>query len=181
MVSQLKVNEIIKQSGSSITIGESGDTVSIPSGATFNVAGSSVTAVDNTPYWKIWRSGAWSLSTGADTKIPFNTWSLDPDSILDATNNRVVPGVAGKYFIVVQATMDSSTDFNMFYVDIRINGANKSNAQVYHDHAGTVTTSLVADLTSSNYIESYAMQNSGGTINGMGGVQNTWIQGFKLI
>ena len=32
MVSQLKVNEIIKQSGSSITIGESGDTVSIPAG-----------------------------------------------------------------------------------------------------------------------------------------------------
>ena len=30
MVSQLKVNEIIKQSGSSITIGESGDTVSGP-------------------------------------------------------------------------------------------------------------------------------------------------------
>ena len=30
MVSQIKVNEIIKQSGSSITIGESGDTVSIP-------------------------------------------------------------------------------------------------------------------------------------------------------
>ena len=40
MVSQLKVNEIIKQSGSSITIGESGDTVTIPSGATLNAAGS---------------------------------------------------------------------------------------------------------------------------------------------
>ena len=39
MVSQIKVNEIIKQSGSSITIGESGDTVSIPSGASFSAAG----------------------------------------------------------------------------------------------------------------------------------------------
>ena len=29
MVSQIKVNEIIKQSGSSITIGESGDTISL--------------------------------------------------------------------------------------------------------------------------------------------------------
>mgnify|MGYP007000223717 len=29
MVSQIKVNEIIKQSGSSITIGESGDTINI--------------------------------------------------------------------------------------------------------------------------------------------------------
>ena len=32
MVSQLKVNEIIKQSGSSITIGETGDTITVPSG-----------------------------------------------------------------------------------------------------------------------------------------------------
>ena len=38
MVSQIKVNEIIKQSGSSITIGESGDTVSVPTGATFNAS-----------------------------------------------------------------------------------------------------------------------------------------------
>ena len=44
MVSQIKVNEIIKQSGSSISIGESGDTVSIPSGATFSIAGSNYTA-----------------------------------------------------------------------------------------------------------------------------------------
>ena len=40
MVSQIKVNEIIKQSGSTITIGESGDTVSVPSGATLSVSGS---------------------------------------------------------------------------------------------------------------------------------------------
>ena len=39
MVSQIKVNEIIKQSGSSITIGESGDTVSIPSGCTIANSG----------------------------------------------------------------------------------------------------------------------------------------------
>ena len=36
MVSQLKVNEIIKQSGSSISIGESGDTISVPSGTLLN-------------------------------------------------------------------------------------------------------------------------------------------------
>ena len=50
MVSQIKVNEIIKQSGSSITIGESGDTVTIPSGATLNSAGTNtLTGISNTP------------------------------------------------------------------------------------------------------------------------------------
>ena len=38
MVSQIKVNEIIKQSGSSITIGESGDTIDLsnPTSVTLN-------------------------------------------------------------------------------------------------------------------------------------------------
>ena len=43
MVSQIKVNEIIKQSGSSINIGESGDTVNIPSGATLDLSNPTVT------------------------------------------------------------------------------------------------------------------------------------------
>ena len=36
MVSQLKVNEIVKQSGSTLTIGVSGDTIQLGSGATTN-------------------------------------------------------------------------------------------------------------------------------------------------
>ena len=182
MVSQLKVNEIIKQSGSSITIGESGDTVSIPSGATFNVAGSSVTAVDNTPYWKVWRSGAWSLSTGADTKVPYDEAAIDPDSLLDTSTNRVTPGVAGKYLVLSQARIDATADFNMWYVDIRISGTNVANAQVYHDHGGTVMVSSIVNLSATDYIESYAMQNSGGTLSGQGvGQYDTFMQGFKLI
>ena len=46
MVSQIKVNEIIKQSGSSITIGESGDTITLPSSATLSNFPS------NTPYFQ---------------------------------------------------------------------------------------------------------------------------------
>ena len=182
MTSQIKVNEIIKQSGSSISIGESGDTVSIPSGATFNVAGSSITAVDNVPYWKVWRSGSWSLSTGADTKVPFDETAVSSGTLLDTSTNRVTPAVAGKYLILSQARIDATADFNMWYVDIRISGSNVANAQVYHDHGGTVTTSTIATLTASDYIESFAMQNSGGTLSGQGVNQyDTFMQGFKLI
>ena len=45
MVSQIKVNEIIKQSGSSISIGESGDTITLPSSATLT------NFPDNSPYF----------------------------------------------------------------------------------------------------------------------------------
>ena len=98
MVSQIKVNEIIKQSGSSITIGESGDTVSIPSGATFNVAGSSVTAVDNKPSWYV-RNGTTTnnISSGTYHTLVFDTEDWDTDSAF-ASNAWTCPsGQAGKY------------------------------------------------------------------------------------
>ena len=53
MVSQIKVNEIIKQSGSTITIGESGDTVSIPSGCTIANSGTATGfGESNTPFFR---------------------------------------------------------------------------------------------------------------------------------
>ena len=46
MVSTLKVNTIQRQSGTTITIGESGDTITITSGATLSGSGASLTALD---------------------------------------------------------------------------------------------------------------------------------------
>lgn len=104
MVSQLKVNEIIKQSGSSITIGESGDTVSIPSGATFNVAGSSVTAVDNTPYFIAGKGGSQtSVSDNAYTQVTYVTEVADSGDNY-ASSTFTAPS-AGKYFFSANVTI----------------------------------------------------------------------------
>jgi len=181
----LFVDKLDPQSGTALEIGSSGDTMTVPSGATFNVAGtlqSGGAALGNTPYWKVWRSGAWSLSTGADTKVPYDETAISSGSLLDTGTNRVTPGVAGQYAILTQARIDTSTNFNIWYVDIRISGTNVANAQVYHDEGGTVTTSALVTLTASDYIESFAMQNSGGTLSGQGvGQYDTFMQGFKLI
>ena len=107
MVSQIKVNEIIKQSGSSITIGESGDTVSVPSGATLNVAGSTSGLPDNTPVFAAYLSNDsdQSISDSTTTKIQFDAERIDSAGAFDTSNYRftVPSGQAGKYFIVVQA------------------------------------------------------------------------------
>lgn len=64
MVSQLKVNQIIKQSGSSITIGEAGDTITVPSGTL---------ASDH------FNSTAFqSYQSGGDFTISNNTWTTAP-------------------------------------------------------------------------------------------------------
>ena len=108
MVSQLKVNEIIKQSGSSITIGESGDTVSIPSGATFNVAGSSVTAVDNTPYFIAGKGGSQtSVSDNAYTQVTYVTEVADSGDNY-ASSTFTAPS-AGKYFFSANVTISPNS------------------------------------------------------------------------
>ena len=61
MVSQLKVNEIIKQSGSSITIGEAGDTITVPSGTL-------ATDFFNSTAFQAYKSGG-------DQAISNNTWT----------------------------------------------------------------------------------------------------------
>ena len=59
MVSQLKVNEIIKQSGSSISIGEDGDTVSGP--------------FTNVPAFHAHQSSAQSISNATGTVLTYGT------------------------------------------------------------------------------------------------------------
>ena len=100
MVSQIKVNEIIKQSGSSITIGESGDsitltgsTVTMPSGATLT------NFPDSTPSFFAWRNSNQSISDNTWTKIECGSELYDSDSAYDnSTNYRFTPQTAGKYF-----------------------------------------------------------------------------------
>ena len=92
MVSQIKVNEIIKQSGSSITIGESGDTITLPSTATLSNFPS------NTPYFQATLSANQTLSDNTLAKAAFEEELLDSAGAYDTSTYRftVPSGQAGR-------------------------------------------------------------------------------------
>ena len=101
MVSQLKVNEIIKQSGSSISIGESGDTINIgTTGDTINLAGSSYsTNVAGTNSFFVKMSADMQNTANASfVKVTFDSEIFDTDSVFNTSNNRFVAPADGKYF-----------------------------------------------------------------------------------
>jgi len=187
MVSQIKVNEIIKQSGSSITIGESGDTITLtgstvtmPSGATLS------NFPDNTPAFYAFLNANQSAGTGADTTITLNSEAFDTDSAFDTSTYRFTPQTAGKYFLYAQARIDSGTDFNMLTVVIRKNGSEFARGFNYNDYTNTVNVSTIIDMNgSSDYIDIFAMQNSGGSLNFAGAStqanSKTYLMGYKLI
>ena len=97
-MSTLKVDTILKRTGTgTITVGQSGDTISIPSGATLRVAGSSVTAVDNTPMFAVSKSSSQNIGQNTTTKITFDTEYIDTDNAFASNKFTCPSGGAGNY------------------------------------------------------------------------------------
>ena len=96
MVSQIKVNEIIKQSGSSISIGESGDTI--------NVSGSALTqGITNAEQWALDSDQAIS-SANTDTLLSgfsrrTNNGTTNIDTIVSSSSGTFSFSATGKYLI----------------------------------------------------------------------------------
>ena len=169
-MSEIQVNKISPQSGTSITLGDSGDTFTIPSGATITNSGTATgfgMSTANTPMFSAYRSGSGQGVSGSTwTKLEANTELFDTDSAYDNSSNyrfTVPSDKAGKYFFVGQIAIDysSSTNISSCRVKLYKNGSNLDYTSTDID-AGTgkfhrlhAVTSVALDLAVSDYIEVY--------------------------
>ena len=187
MASQIKVNEIIKQSGSSISIGESGDTINIgTTGDTINLAGSAYAAAGtNTPSFGAKLSSNQSLSASTQTKMQLATELWDTDSAFDSSTNyrfTVPSGEAGKYMFIGSGNIGAMSDNADVRMTFYKNGSssNQGNIRYYVGGSGVgmyFTSSAVIDLAVSDYVELYQYASSGNHFDaGM-----TYFYGYKLI
>ena len=193
MVSQIKVNEIIKQSGSSITIGESGDTVSVPSGATLNVAGSTSGLPNNTPAFSVWLDSTQAVANTTATKIIFNDEDYDTDSAYDTSNGRftVPTGKAGKYVFTCSVQAPDMTDGKYMWVRWYVNGSNTKTiggtvryqgwTSNFASSSANMNMSAVCqiDLSEGDYVELYMYHNRGSSFNL--DIETQTFAGYKLV
>ena len=170
MVSQLKVNEIIKQSGSTLTIGQNGDTVSGP--------------FTNTPSFAAKITGNQSISNDTDTKVAFDTVVWDTDSAFSTSNYRftVPTGKGGKYYLQAHTQIPGIDDTELGQIMIFINGSHDQLASVRNHAAGTndifrMITAYTVSLSAGDYVEIYVYQNSGDAQN----ATNQYFTGHRLI
>jgi hypothetical protein len=85
---------------SSITLGASGDTITVPNGA---LSG------QNYPAFEASLSSAQNISDAIATKVQLDTEVFDTDNCYDNTTNyRFTPNVAGKYFVYAYARCQGS-------------------------------------------------------------------------
>ena len=173
-------NNIINESGNTITIGASGDTTNII--GTLQNDGAAVGG-DNTPAWKaIKGSSDQSIAHDTETKITYTNEIFDTDSAYDAANSKfVVPsGEGGKYF--VRVTYEMAVLTNPTYAYIFVNGSKATGTRFKTSSYGNQTI-MILTLSAGDYVEGYTYQASGGAVDLKSslGDRAAIFEGYKLI
>jgi len=189
--------ETITGSGT-LTLGQSGETISIPTNTTLGASGSTITIPSgctitnngtqtgfggvNTPNFSAWRSGDQSISSSTWTKVQFNTENFDTDSCYDpTTNHRFTPNVAGKYQFNINISF-AGTSVTFCAVRIYKNGSPAFTTSHFNNTSNGIynggSTILQAN-GSSDYFEGYAYLISTSPKIASGG--DTVFSGYKLI
>ena len=115
----LKVENIQTSSGSgTITLGQSGETITVPNGAT--VSG----LISNTPAFKATLSGNQTLADDTLTRFAFDTEEYDTDSAYDTSTYLFTcpSGKAGKYVFQFHTLVDDIDDADNALAYMELNG-----------------------------------------------------------
>ena len=181
----LFVDKLDPQSGTSLEIGSSGDTITIPSGCTITNNGTQTGfGGTNTPMWFVRKTSDQSLSSNSYTKVTWNSEVIDTDSAFASDKFTVPSGKAGKYYISTGVGFYDNNTQEHHYVLIYKNGSNVS-----ADPTGITTTedntdrywqtnNMILDLAVSDYVEVYVLCSY---TSGTGTMNNSYFTGYKLV
>ena len=138
---------------------------------------------NNTPSFRVILSGNQSIANSTATKITFDTETWDSDS--DFASNKFTVSEAGKYLIVLGGRISGFTDAEEFQLYFKKNGSDLNFGQSKIVSAGTnplflaQQSTIIEDLSASDYIEGWTYQNTGSAANIV--ATHTYMAGFKLI
>jgi len=191
-VSTLNVDKVDPSTGTALEIGTSGDTITVPSGATFNVAGtmqSGGVTVANTPNFWAYNPASQTMTKDTEVAVIMATEAFDSASAYNTSDGKftVPAGEGGVYWFKGAIRMVGTAAIpTRATTSIWVNGA-VSLANELGGTGGLNTYSYVAvygilNLSASDYVQLYFYHNASSdmslsqTSSHMGG-----FQGFKLI
>jgi len=190
-MSLLNVNTIEPSTGTDITLGASGDTITVPSGATianagtatgFGVAGTVLFQATGT-------TSQTGLTDNTATKRNFVSEIFDTASAYDTSTSKftVPSGQGGKYLISANVNMEAANGVvENTEMQIRVNGTAvrntmlKSNNNEFDRFDMNLTTIL--NLSASDYVEIYGNLNTNdsSTWNMYSGAPTSVFTGFRI-
>jgi len=172
----LFVDKIDPQSGTSLEIGSSGDTITIPSGVTQTGVGGT-----NTPAFLAYQDSSQVLTNNTNTKLSFNTEVFDTDSAFASNTFTVPTGKGGKYYFFTSCPIFNATP-TRYSINIRLNGSEKSLLELGNtgSYSG-VSTSTLINVSVGDTIDVYFYHNNGSDINTYAGEMRQFFGGYKII
>ena len=194
-MSTLKVDTILKRTGTgTITLGQSGDTITIPSGATMDLSNATQTGVGvaGTESFLAYNAANYDSSHNTSTLVQLATELYDTDNRFTntASNYKYTVANAGKYFFfgnVQGSSNDGSQTINQAFLNIYKNGS--SIAQVGINYSGNYSDvtqlhiTVTDDASANDYYQLYNYVYTSGGANmkvGGGNRGNTYFGGFRL-
>ena len=123
MSSEIKADKWSPASGTSATLGDSGDTFTIPSGATITNSGTATGfGESNTPYFLARLSANQNVSDATATVLVFDEEGLDSGSGYDTSNGKytIPSGEGGKYYFAVYGEGDGGGAGGLIQVAVYI-------------------------------------------------------------
>ena len=191
----IKTTNIQSITGSgTVTLGQSGETISVPSGATINLSNATQTGVGgvNTPAFEALLGSDQTISNNTQVKVQFGTENFDTDNCYDnSTNYRFTPTTSGKYFIYSTLSINNGQNLGIAaHLEIRKNGSRVflTQTNVFNNTVlNVVSVSACSILTlngSSDYVEIFGLaENNSGTPKFLGTASNGQciFGGYKII
>lgn len=181
-MSEIQVNKISPSSGTSITLGDSGDTFTIPSGATFTNNGTATgfgLSVIETPYAaRMYNNANQNILNATHTEIDLISTSgvkvYDKGNIATLSNARItVPSGADGLWLFKAHVKVANFRANRNIVKLYKNGTALSdssagdNFEMGYWGASNQNSTILAiellNLSAGDYVAPYFYQNSGGT------------------
>jgi hypothetical protein len=156
--------------------------------ATMPAATGEVMVSGNMPAFSAYLSSSQTLSSLTLTKLQFNVEEFDTNSNYDnATNYRFTPTVAGYYQISLSAgvaTTGSTVANTQLTVNIFKNGSSfKFGGQTLLNNTydmQAIVSSLIFFNGSTDYVEGYIRQISGGSLGSTAAQSTAWFQGVLV-
>jgi hypothetical protein len=163
------------QGSGTITIGASGETITVPTGVTLDTT----SATQNRPAFQVGRSTNQTLSDGTNTVIAFDISRFDIGSNYSTSTYRFTAPKAGRYFFTTQVRIDNapSGGYVRCYFGVNGNsGYSGSNFNYGHVISGgnhstdyeSFSVSAVLNLSVNDYVQVFAGKQGNTTANFQG-------------
>jgi len=179
-MSTLKVDTLTTRDGqSSLTLGASGKTLTIPSGATISNSGTATGfGGTNTPQFHAYLSSSQTLSNSVLTKISIDTEVFDSDN--DFTSNKWTPS-AGTYFVYGQVRLQRNGVTDQIGCYIRKNGADLFTRFAYGNYYTASNVFGTVSMNGTDYLELWGVHQAGSNTDISPNSDKTFFGGYKII